>query len=423
MQQIDTHGKRKAMIKNHIVYNAFSKHQFQLTQAKGSKIWDETGKEYLDFTSGWNVTNLGWNDPAVSEAIVQQAQKNVYAPMWTSDPIQEEYAELLTSLLPNDLNACCRATGGTEAVEMAIKIARSATRRKKILGFSDSYHGQLFASLAIGVRPEIRLAIKPFVPDFIQLNYRGIDDDGQEYTTNIKKLTADLEQALIEEDVAALIIEPGIITGWGSAYVMPEGFVQVARELTKKYGTLLIFDEVGTGFGRLGKMFGCEYVAVVPDMIIFAKAITNGGAAMGAVVMTKNLAESTAIEANLTSTFGWTPIACSAAIATLHRHKELKTDKLAYENGKYLMNRLNAEFKQSEFISEIRGIGLEIGIELTHLGNSVTSKLKSVLQKTFENGLHIKSDGKKIILIMPPLTTSKAELDQGVEILKAAIGV
>lgn len=408
------------MITNQIVYNSVTDYQFQFAGAKGSYIWDQAGKKYLDFTSGWNVTNLGWNDPAVSEAIIKQANKNVYAPMWTADPVQEEYAQRLTSLLPRGLNSCCRATGGTEAVEMSIKIARSSTKRKKILGFSESYHGQLFASLAIGVRPEIRMAIKPFVPDFIQLNYCGIDDDGNKWTTNIQKLTSDLDEALSGNDVAALIMEPGIITGWGSSYVMPNGFVKIARELTKKYGTLLVLDEVGTGFGRLGKKFGCEHFDVVPDMMIFAKAITNGGAAMGAVVVQNDLSAASFVQANLTSTFGWTPIACAAAIATLDRHKELKTDELANENGEYLMNQLNQELKHNQFVSEIRGIGLEIGIELSDLGRGF--KLKNILQNAFKNGLHIKSDNQKVLLIMPPLTTSKAELNEGVEILKNAIG-
>lgn len=391
--------------------------------ASGSKIKDDSGKEYIDITSGWNVANLGWNDPVVAEAIAKQAAKNVYAPMWTADPIQEEFAELLTGVLGNGFDACCRATGGTEAVEMSLKIARAATGRKKIVGFSDSYHGQLFASLAIGYRPNSGAAIRPFVPEFVQLDYRRTNDDGSTWLTDAKTLQADLEQALQNRDVAALIIESGIVTGWGSAYVMPEGFVKTARELTKKYGTLLIIDEVGTGFGRIGALFGHQYAGVVPDILTFAKALTNGGAAMGAVVTRSEIVEPTIPYTNLTSTFGWTPVACAAAIASLKRHQELGTWKLATDNGAYLMNMLRQGLKNSSSVVDIRGLGLEMGIQLRDPeGGNDTDFLNKTLRRVFADGVHATSDGENVILVMPPLTTSRQELDQVAQVLEKALG-
>lgn len=119
------------MIKNHITYNPFSDWQFAFAKAEDSFVWDNKGNRYIDFTSGWNVTNLGWNYPDVQEAMLQQVRKNVYAPMWTSDPMQELYANTLLSYMPKGMDVICRATGGTEANEMAIKIARAATGRKK----------------------------------------------------------------------------------------------------------------------------------------------------------------------------------------------------------------------------------------------------------------------------------------------------
>ena len=160
------------MIENSIVYRNSNKYNhFALSKAKGALIWDKNGKEYIDFTSGWNVTNLGWNHPEVNEAIAAQTWKNVHGLLWGSDPIQEEYAAKLLAALPDGFDACVKATGGTEAIEEAVKIARAATGRKKIIGFRDTYHGQLFASLALGSSPERVEKIGPVLPEVLHLDF------------------------------------------------------------------------------------------------------------------------------------------------------------------------------------------------------------------------------------------------------------
>ena len=155
------------MIENSIVYRNFKgKYEyFPLLRAEGSLLWDRKGKEYIDFTSGWNVTNLGWNHPEINEAIVEQTKKNVQGLLWGSDPIQEEYAKALTASLPKELDACVKETGGTESIEVSIKVARTYTGRKKILGFGGLYHGQLFASLALAYSPEMVGKLAPLVPE------------------------------------------------------------------------------------------------------------------------------------------------------------------------------------------------------------------------------------------------------------------
>ncbi|MFZ2970392.1 MAG: aminotransferase class III-fold pyridoxal phosphate-dependent enzyme [Minisyncoccia bacterium] len=156
------------MIENSIVYRNLKKYNFfRISKAEGSLIWDMDSNKYIDLTSGWNVTNLGWNNPEVNEAISKQTKKNVQGLLWGSDPIQEEYAHKLTSALPKKLDACAKATGGTEAIEEAMKIARAVTGRKKIIGFKGSYHGQSFASLALGYSPAMVERISPMVPEII----------------------------------------------------------------------------------------------------------------------------------------------------------------------------------------------------------------------------------------------------------------
>lgn len=392
------------MIENSIVYRNLKKYNFfRLSRAEGSFIWDHEGNRYIDFTSAWNVTNLGWNNAEVNEAVIRQTKKNAHGILWGSDPIQEEYAAKLTSALPKDLDACTKATGGTEAVEESIKVARAATGRKKIIGFKNSYHGQLFASMALGYASANVERITPLVPEFVQLDWPTNESD-------LTKLEIVLDQALSNRDVAALVTEPGIITGWGTTLIAPPGFLTKVRKITKKHGTLMIVDEVGTGFSRTGKLFGIQHENVVPDMIVFAKAISNGTSAIGTVVGNSELFKSTFPFINLISTFGWTPIACAAALKTLEIHQRDMVWEQAATKGAYIIEKLRKLADEKEI--KLRGTGMEIGIGLK---DGVTAR--NVIDQAFKKGLHIVVGNENNIQLMPPLTISQESLDEGLEIL------
>lgn len=396
------------MIENSIVYRDFKgKYEyFPLSKAEGSLIWDRNGKRYIDFTSGWNVTNLGWNHPEINEAIVAQTKKNVQGLLWGSDPIQEEYAAALTAALPKELDACVKETSGTESVETAVKIARAYTNRKKIIGFNNVYHGQLFASLALGAPWEMREKLTPLVPEIspIEFPHEALGKGGFE------KFAADFEKLLSKEDVAAVVTEPGIITGWGSTLVAYPGFLAKVREVTEKYGTLLIIDEVGTGFSRTGKLFGIEHENLVPDMIAFAKGISNGAAAIGAVVGKSKIFEPAFTDAVLISTFGWTPIACAAALKTLQIHQRDKTWEMAEKKGKYIMEKLKTFI--GDTVVGVRGKGMEIGLQFKD-----AETCARVQKAAFANGLHIVVGSQNNMQIMPPLTIPQELLDEGLAIL------
>ncbi|MFA6215786.1 MAG: aspartate aminotransferase family protein [Patescibacteria group bacterium] len=399
------------MIENSIVYRNLKKYNFfRMAKAEGSLIWDRNEKKYIDFTSGWNVTNLGWNHPEINDAIILQTKKNVQGLLWGSDPIQEEYAEKLTAALPEKLDACAKATGGTEAIEESIKIARAATGRKKIIGFKNSYHGQLFASLALGYSFEKVEKISPLVPEFVQLEFPAENSSAE----NLKSFLTALETALSKRNIAALVTEPGIITGWGSTLVAYPGFLKTVRELTKKYGTLLIVDEVGTGFSRTGKLFGIEHESVVPDMIVLAKGISNGAAAIGTVVGNSEIFQSTSHCTNLVSTFGWTPIACAAALKTIEIHQREKTWEQAAAKGNYIIKELEGLVGGS--IVNLKGKGMEIGIGLKD-----EETARKVIDAAFKNGLHIVIGSGNNLQLMPPLTIPQDLLDEGLEILIDAL--
>jgi acetylornithine/succinyldiaminopimelate/putrescine aminotransferase len=403
------------MVTNRIIYNSYSPWVFDMWKAEGSHIWKKDGAKLIDFSSGWNVANLGWNHPEIAEAVVKQAEKNVYAPMWTADDIQTTYAAQLTEALPKGLEAVGRATGGTEANEMALKMARAKTGRSKIIGIKDSYHGQSFGDLSLGHRPEYVKAIAPLVPDFIQVDFPSPDRMNVPANQTLPAFLQTLEDILKNNDVAAILTEPGIITGWGSVSVAPEGYLKAVRELTQKYGTLLIVDEVGTGFSRCGALFGLENADVTPDIVTFAKGISNGAGVLAAAVTTNEIAEAVYASAHLTSTFGWTPLACAAAQKTLEIHKRDKVWEKARSDGGYMVSKLRQELAGVSNVKDVRGLGMEIGIELQG------SSGKDVAQAALAKGLHLAETDEAIVQIMPPLTTSRSVLDEGIGILTSTI--
>lgn len=401
------------MIKHHIVYNPVTDWRFDLSKSEGSFLWDKGGKKYIDFSSGWNTTNLGWNNREVNEAVIEQARKNVYAPMWSADDAQIEYAKALTDAFPAELDVVCRATGGTEANEMALKIARAVTERKQIVSFAHTYHGQSFGTLALGFIPAYVKQIAPLVPEFIQIEYPNAFNDKKSEEEILRDFLVTLESHLKTEKIAAFFTEPGLITGWGSMLVAPKGYLTAVRKLTEKYGTLLVVDEVGTGFSRTGKLFAIEHENVVPDIVTLAKGISNGAGAIGAVVTKGKLVEQYASAFKPTSTFGWTPLTCAVAMKTLQIHQRDKVWEEAERKGQLVKKLLREAQTADVSIKNIRGIGLELAFDSN-------SDYNLILEKSFKKGLHLANAGE-CIQIMPPLTIPDDVLIEGVTTLITVI--
>jgi 4-aminobutyrate aminotransferase / (S)-3-amino-2-methylpropionate transaminase / 5-aminovalerate transaminase len=409
------------MVKHQMVYcTPFVEWAFDLDRAQGSTLWTKNGRKLIDFTAGWNTTNLGWNNQEIAEAMIAQVRKNSYAAMWMAEDAQREYAALLTAALPRGLTAVGRATGGTEANEMAIKAARVFTGRKKIIGFQMTYHGQSAETLQIGFpTPYIQEAVA-LGDDFIQLPYPQIYRATRSPDQVLQAFAEQFEAVLSSGQVAAVITEAGIVTGWGSVDVAPQGYLQLVRTLTQKYGVLMILDEVGTGFSRCGHLFGTQLDGVTPDIITFAKAITNGGAAMGALVTTEAIGQVAADKGLFVSTFGWMPVACAAALQTLRIHQRDKVWEKAESEGQYVMARLTRALAGRAAVGDIRGKGLEIGIDFV---SDKSAKLRDlnfkakVIQRAYDAGLHLTGGNESTIQLMPPLIIARATLDEGLDIL------
>ena len=219
---------------------------------------------------------------------------------------------------------------------------------------------------------------------------------------------------LAKEDVAAVVTEPGIITGAGSTLVAYPGFLTKMREITERYGTLLIVDEVGSGFSRTGTLFGIEYEGVIPDMIALAKGISNGAAAIGTVVGKSEIFESAFTDAILISTFGWTPIGCAAALKTLQIHKRDKVWETAKEKGEYITDKLSALI--GDKLISVHGRGMEIGATFKD-----AETCQNVQKRAFADGLHVIVGSGANMQIMPPITIPQDTLDKGLEILVSHI--
>jgi len=404
------------MIKNKITYNSFSNYQFKISKAKDSYIWDENGKKLIDFTSGWNVVNLGWNNKEVNDAIVKQAKKNIYTSMWLADPIQEEYAEKLTSSLPKPLTTVTREVSGVTANIQAIKTARAFTGKRKILSFRDTFHGSLYQTLQLGYSPEYPISKAIFLDfrDHIQLKYPRINYQDENEKKILSDFLFEFEKILqTDKEIGAFITESGVISGWGSTFIAPAGYLKEVRRLTKKYGVLMILDEVGTGFSRTGKLYGMNHENVVPDIVTFAKGIGNG-TAIAATVTTNDIAEKTFAKSNPQSTFGWMPLNVAGALKTLEIHLRDRVWEKSEKDGEYIMKTLRSELRDIPFVEDINGMGMEIGVRLT-------SELKNFnMIKFIENsrskGLHLANADSYSFQIMPPLTIKRKILDKGLEL-------
>src|SRR4051812_18432916 len=276
--------------------------EIQVARSRGSLVFDERGNRYVDFVMGWCVGNLGWGNAQLERVARSYRGPDYVYPGYTYAP-WGELARLLLSVAPGRLARCARATGGSEAVDIALQAALINTGRRKFLSLEDSYHGNTIGALSVGAS-ESREKMKNLLPGCGKikppLDGRAVDR---------------LRRLLAKRDVAAFIFEP-ISINLGVLAPDPE-VIQEVQRICRRYGTLIIADEVASGFGRTGSMFACERVGLEPDIMTVAKALTGGVSGIGAVLMTDDVAQSLAADGNCYSTYGWHPRSTAVAIATM----------------------------------------------------------------------------------------------------------
>jgi putrescine aminotransferase len=317
-------------------------------RAEGAYVFDQEGRRYLDCLGGYGVFALGHRHPKVVEAVKRQLDLMPLSGKAFFNKPQAELAERIAQIGPGDLQFTFFGNSGAEAVEAALKFAKLATGRQKIVSTEGGYHGKTIGALAATGRDKYRKPFEPLMPGVVFGPYGDVDAAAR----------------LIDSDTAAMIVEP--IQGEGGVIVPPEGYLAALRAACDRAGALLIADEVQTGLGRTGRMFGCDHDGIAPDLMTLAKSLGGGVMPIGSVTGTPAVWEVVFGKNPLvhTSTFGGGELACAAGLAAIQVIEEEDLVKRSQVRGEELMAGLRQVMAAHEdLVCEVRGKGLMIGVE------------------------------------------------------------
>ncbi|CAH2601279.1 Aspartate aminotransferase family protein [Rhodovastum atsumiense] len=396
-------------------------------RAEGIWIEDADGRRYMDF-HGNSVHHLGHGHPKIKEAILRQMAELPFAPRrFTCEPAIA-LAERLTALAPPGLTRVLFAPGGSEAIEIALKLARVATGRHRTLSFWDAFHGAGFGAASVGGEALFRdTRLGPLLPGTTHVppfacfrcpygfpSASGAPDLATCRMACARAATFALDR---EPDIGALVAEPmrAVPT------LPPPGFWPELRGACDRHGTLLVFDEIPTGLGKTGRLFACEHSGAVPDILVLGKALGGGMLPLAAVLARADLdvADDLAIGHY---THEKNPILAAAGLATLEVIVQEGLAQRAAELGAYALDRLREIAATRKLIGEVRGLGLLIGIEMVDAdGRPATAAAEATLYAALRRGLSFKVTQGSVLTLSPPLIISRDELDQALEWLTAAL--
>ncbi len=364
----------------------YIRYPVSLVRGEGSLVWDAEGKRYLDLFPGWGCNLLGHCPPRVVEAVQRQVGELIHVPnTWLIEP-QARWAELLSERSFGGQAFFCNS--GTEANEAAIKLARlhGAPGRYKIITYQGGFHGRTLGSLSATAQPKYHSGLGPLVAGFTYVPFGDLEATAE----------------AIDDETCAILVEP--VQGEGGVRVPSEGFLEGLRRLCDEHALLLIFDEVQTGCGRLGRWFGYQHFGVEPDVMTLAKSLC-GGLAGGAMLARRDIATSLRPGTHA-STFGGNPIASVAGIAVIETIEEENLLQRASELSAAFRQRLEEGLAGCSWVEEIRVAGLMIGIELS-------VEAAPVVQRCLERGVLINATQGTIVRLLPAMTLTDAQLDEG----------
>ena len=407
-----------------------------LESAEGMYYTASDGRQVLDGTAGLWCCNAGHGRREISEAVSRQISKMDFAPTFQmGHPLPFELAEKLAAISPEGLNRVFFTNSGSESADTALKIALAYQRaigqssRTRLIGRELAYHGVGFGGLSVGGMANNRRAFGPMLPGVDHLPHtldlqrnafsKGLPQQGVERADELERLVT-LHGA---ENIAAVIVEP--MSGSAGVILPPVGYLQRLREITARHGILLIFDEVITGFGRVGEAFAAQRWGVTPDILTCAKGLTNGAIPMGAVLVADHLFEAfmhgpeSVIEFFHGYTYSGHPVACAAALATQEIYQQEKLFQKAIELEPYWQEAL-FNLRDLPNVIDIRTVGLVAGVQFAAHGDGVGKRGYEVFRTCFENGLLVRASGDTIAL-SPALIVEKAEIDRMVEQLADSI--
>ncbi|MGA9840381.1 MAG: aspartate aminotransferase family protein [Thermoplasmata archaeon] len=366
--------------------------RLSIVRGRGASLWDAAGRRYVDLGATHGVGNVGLGHPKVVAAVARQAAELSFLGTGYDVPVREEFLSRLVGLLPSSLDRVFLSNSGAEAVEAAVKFARSATGRPKIVAAMRGFHGRTLGALSATWRPEYRQAFEPLVPGFVHIPFNDVG----------------ALEAATDDTTALVLLEP--VQGEGGVHPASAEFLAAARERTAAVGALLAFDEVQTGLGRTGRLFAFERWSVVPDILTLAKSL-GGGLPLGATVTTEDVERR--FRGSHHSTFGGGPVACAAGLATLEvlcdEHLPERADRL----GQYARERLSA--LPAHRVREVRGLGLMVGIEMRE-------RVAPTLARLGERGFLALEAGASVLRLLPPLMIPEDDLRAGLDAIEETIG-
>ena len=381
------------------MFQTYGKRPLTLIKGEACRVWDEGGKEYLDFVSGIAVCALGHSSPLVSQALEEQSKRLVHVSNLYYTKPQTELAQLLVEQSFADRVFFCNS--GAEANEAAIKLARRYSKEKfgqdryTIISMMDSFHGRTMATLSATGQNKIRTGYDPLLESFKFVPFNDLSS---------------LEKA-VDESVCAVMLEP--IQGEGGVVCPDTDYLKGVKDICSDRDLILIFDEVQVGMGRTGKLFAHEHYGVSPHIMTLAKALGNG-LPIGAMLSVEELSSVFGPGSHAT-TFGGTPLVTAVAKAVFKSLLEDGWIDNCREMGEYFKGRLQDLQKKYSFIKDIRGLGLILGIELDRPG-------APVVDACMERGFLINCTHEKVLRFIPPLIIGKEEIDLLVEVLDEVLG-
>lgn len=369
------------------LFENYKRAPIEFVKAEGSYLIDSEGKAYLDFSSGIGVTNLGFH-PQVQQALIQQAGLIWHSPNLYLSSLQEQVAQELAGPYGYLAFFC---NSGAEANEAAIKLARKATGKQGIITFQQSFHGRTFGAMAATGQDKIKEGFGDGVPHFSYAVYNDL--------ASVEKL--------VNQDTAAVMLE--LVQGESGVRPAEAAFVKDLADFCRREEILLIVDEVQTGMGRTGQLYSFEHYGIIPDIVTLAKGLANG-LPSGALLGKSSLAPALGPGSH-GSTFGGNKLAMAAALETLHIMKEAGFMEEVRSKSAILLEQLQLAFQDHPKISAVRGLGMMIGIE-------TSISLSKIVEAARQKGLIILTAGENVIRLLPPLTISREEIQQGIAILK-----
>ena len=398
---------------------------FVIARGEGAVVEDVDGNRFLDCAAGIAVNSTGVSHPEVVKAITEQAQKFIH--MSGTDFYYEpqvRLAEELASIAPieGDVRTFF-ANSGTEATEAALKLARYHTKRPGIIAFLGAFHGRSMGSLSLTASKAIqRRGFGPFMPGVYHApypdTYRAASADAATAQC-LSYIEDQLFTHLVSPDeVSSVVVEP--IQGEGGYLVAPPAFLHGLRELTAKYGILLVVDEVQSGMGRTGKMFASDHIGLKGDIVTIAKGIASGLPLGVACARAEVMSWPPGAHA---STFGGNPVACAAATTTIRLLKEELVANAAAV-GEHLMNGIRELQQKHAIVGDVRGKGLMIGIELVRdrqTKERAVQERNALVQAVFRRGVLILGAGKNAVRLAPPLVFTKAQADSVLSVLDQSL--